>query len=54
MNAVDPWTITPRERIKFEEQFKSLQPINGIVTGAQAKGFLLQSQLSPLVLGQIW
>lgn len=54
MSAVDPWVITQKERFKYTEQFNTLQPVNGIVTGAQAKGFLLQSQLPPLVLGQIW
>ncbi|XP_062545654.1 intersectin-1 isoform X3 [Armigeres subalbatus] len=54
MNAAEPFVITSRERAKYGEQFKSLQPVNGIVTGAQAKGFFLQSQLPPLILGQIW
>ncbi|XP_016970787.1 intersectin-1 isoform X2 [Drosophila rhopaloa] len=52
--AVDAWAVTPRERIKYQEQFKALQPQAGFVTGAQAKGFFLQSQLPPLILGQIW
>ncbi|XP_055600986.1 intersectin-1 isoform X2 [Uranotaenia lowii] len=52
--AADPFVITSRERAKYDEQFKSLQPINGVVTGGQAKGFFLQSQLPPLILGQIW
>lgn len=52
--AVDPWVITQREKVKYQEQFKALQPQNGYVTGAQAKGFFLQSQLPPLILGQIW
>lgn len=54
MKMSDPWAITSRERARYTDQFKSLQPINGIVTGAQAKGLFLQSQLPPLVLGQIW
>uniref|UniRef100_A0A182NBC1 Dynamin-associated protein n=1 Tax=Anopheles dirus TaxID=7168 RepID=A0A182NBC1_9DIPT len=54
MNASDPFVITSRERLKYEEQFKSLQPMNGVVTGGQAKGFFLQSQLPPQMLGQIW
>ncbi|XP_055540623.1 intersectin-1 isoform X2 [Wyeomyia smithii] len=54
MNAADPFVITSRERFKYDEQFKSLQPIGGVVTGAQAKGFFLQSQLPPMILGQIW
>ncbi|XP_039950443.1 intersectin-2 isoform X3 [Bactrocera neohumeralis] len=52
--AIDPWVITQREKLKYQEQFKALQPQGGFVTGAQAKGFFLQSQLPPLILGQIW
>ncbi|CAH0548139.1 unnamed protein product [Brassicogethes aeneus] len=52
--STDPWLILARERVRYEEQFRSLKPINGVVTGDQAKGFFLQSQLPPLVLGQIW
>ncbi|XP_033230304.1 intersectin-1 isoform X3 [Belonocnema kinseyi] len=52
--GLDPWVIQPRERARYQEQFESLKPINGVVTGEQAKGFLLQSQLPPLILGQIW
>ncbi|XP_073826411.1 dynamin associated protein 160 isoform X4 [Musca autumnalis] len=52
--ATDPWIITQREKLKYVEQFKALQPQNGFVTGGQAKGFFLQSQLPPLILGQIW
>lgn len=54
MQAADPFVITTRERAKYDEQFKGLQPVNGVVTGGQAKGFFLQSQLPPMVLGQIW
>uniref|UniRef100_A0A182VSJ4 Dynamin-associated protein n=1 Tax=Anopheles minimus TaxID=112268 RepID=A0A182VSJ4_9DIPT len=54
MNASDPFVITSRERLKYEDQFKSLQPVDGVVTGGQAKGFFLQSQLAPQILGQIW
>lgn len=50
----DPWIVQPRERARYEEQFKSLQPINGHINGSQCKGFMLQSQLPPVVLGQIW
>ncbi|XP_028046441.1 intersectin-1 isoform X3 [Monomorium pharaonis] len=52
--GTDPWVIQPRERMRYQEQFDSLKPINGIVTGDQAKGFLLRSQLPPVILGQIW
>lgn len=52
--AVDPFVITSRERVKYVEQFKSLRPVNETVTGQQARGFFLQSQLPPVVLGEIW
>lgn len=52
--AVDPFVITSRERVKYVEQFRSLNPLNEIVTGQQARGFFLQSQLPPAVLGEIW
>lgn len=52
--STDPWLITPRERLRYEEQFKSLKPTNGIVTGEQAKSLFLQSQLPANILGQIW
>lgn len=52
--AGDPWVITPREYAKFQEQFRTLQPLNEMVTGAQAREFFLKSQLPPMVLGEIW
>lgn len=52
--STDPWIILARERARYEEQFKSLKPSNGIITGEQAKGLFLQSQLPPQILGQIW
>lgn len=52
--GMDPWVIQPRERQRYQEQFESLNPINGVVTGEQAKGFLLRSQLQPAILGHIW
>jgi len=52
--TVDPWIILPQERARYEEQFRALQPVSGIVTGEQAKGFLLQSRLPPQILGHIW
>ncbi|XP_047542920.1 intersectin-1-like isoform X1 [Vanessa atalanta] len=50
----DPWVIQAHEHAKFAEHFRNLGPINGTLTGEQAKRFMLQSQLPPPVLGQIW
>jgi hypothetical protein len=51
---MDPFAIVPLERSRFEQQFAALKPNNGIITGEQAKGFFLQSQLPPATLGVIW
>lgn len=51
---MDPFAILPQERARYMEQFSSLKPVDGFVSGDQAKGFLLQSQLPPMILGQIW
>ena len=52
--GMDPWAVLPQERLRYQQQFDTLKPINGVVTGTQAKDFFLQSQLPPLILGQIW
>lgn len=55
LGEMDPlWEIQPKERSRYEEQFNSLKPERGVITGEQAKGFFLQSQLPPNILGQIW
>lgn len=51
---MDPFLITPQERARFVEQFNVLKPVGGIVTGEQAKGFFIQSQLPLPILGAIW
>ncbi|KAK3098160.1 hypothetical protein FSP39_016770 [Pinctada imbricata] len=48
------WRITGEERSKHDAQFFQLKPVNGFVTGEQAKGFFMQSGLPTPVLGQIW
>lgn len=54
LHKMDPFAILPQEKSRYLEQFNSLKPIAGFVSGDQAKGFLLQSQLAHLILGQIW
>ncbi|XP_069137912.1 intersectin-1-like isoform X1 [Argopecten irradians] len=48
------WTITGEDRTKHDSQFFQLRPVNGFVTGDQAKGFFMQSGLPTAILGQIW
>ncbi|ESO89239.1 hypothetical protein LOTGIDRAFT_106084, partial [Lottia gigantea] len=50
----DPWRISGEDRAKHDSQFFQLKPVNGFVTGEQARGFFLQSGLPNQVLGQIW
>merc|ERR1719435_631464 len=51
---MDPWAILPMERERHIEQFTSVGPKDGFITGAQARGFFMQSGLPPMVLAQIW
>ncbi|KAG8541409.1 hypothetical protein GDO81_029136 [Engystomops pustulosus] len=48
------WAITTEERAKHDQQFSSLKPIGGLITGEQARTFFLQSGLPPAVLAEIW
>ncbi|XP_076444940.1 intersectin-1-like isoform X4 [Babylonia areolata] len=50
----DPWKISGEERAKHDAQFFTLKPVNGFVTGAQARDFFMQSGLTTQILGQIW
>ena len=52
---MDPWMILPDERARHQQQFSSVGPnaATGMVTGAQARGFMMQSGLPPMVLAQV-
>ncbi|XP_076079653.1 intersectin-1-like isoform X1 [Mytilus galloprovincialis] len=50
----DAWRISGEERMKHDSQFFQLKPVNGFITGEQAKGFFMQSGLPTPMLGQIW
>merc|ERR1719312_760232 len=51
---MDPWVTTPMEQERHAQQFNSISPEGGFISGAQAKGFFMQSGLPPMVLAQIW
>ncbi|KAJ7320547.1 hypothetical protein JRQ81_020058 [Phrynocephalus forsythii] len=51
---LDIWAITVEERAKHDQQFHSLKPISGYITGDQARNFFFQSGLPQPVLAQIW
>ncbi|XP_062891102.1 intersectin-2b isoform X2 [Mobula hypostoma] len=48
------WAITSEERVKHDQQFISLKPLGGLLSGEQARTFFLQSGLPKLVLAEIW
>ncbi|MBN3298282.1 ITSN1 protein, partial [Amia calva] len=52
--GLDAWVITVEERAKHDQQFHSLKPTAGFITGDQARNFFLQSGLPPPILAQIW
>ncbi|XP_073087507.1 intersectin-1 isoform X7 [Manis javanica] len=55
--SLDIWAITVEERAKHDQQFHSLKPISGFITGNwsdQARNFFFQSGLPQPVLAQIW
>ncbi|XP_076975002.1 intersectin-1 isoform X4 [Tamandua tetradactyla] len=52
--SLDIWAITVEERAKHDQQFHSLKPISGFITGDQARNFFFQSGLPQSVLAQIW
>uniref|UniRef100_A0A5F8GS42 Intersectin-1 n=1 Tax=Monodelphis domestica TaxID=13616 RepID=A0A5F8GS42_MONDO len=52
--SLDIWAITVEERAKHDQQFHSLKPTSGFITGDQARNFFFQSGLPQPVLAQIW
>ncbi|MBN3293207.1 EHD4 protein, partial [Polypterus senegalus] len=46
--------IVARDKPKYDEVFYSLSPMNGRITGANAKKEMLNSKLPNTVLGKIW
>lgn len=42
IKMADPWVVQPHEHAKFAEHFRNLGPVNGALTGEQAKRFMLQ------------
>ncbi|KAM3725267.1 Intersectin-1 [Dirofilaria immitis] len=48
------WVITETEMRENDIQFSSLNPVNGFVSGEQARPLFMKSGLSPAVLAQVW
>ena len=47
------WVVS-KDRFKYDEIFESLNPIDGKITGAAAKGEMVKSRLPNTALGKIW
>lgn len=52
--SADIWKIRPEAKLKYDEKFFQLKPINGYITGEQAKNLFLMSGLPPQILAHIW
>ncbi|KAL1285127.1 Intersectin-1 [Trichinella pseudospiralis] len=50
----DNWELTPEQCFRYSQQFLSLRPINGMLTGDQAKAFFTQFRLPSSMLAEIW
>nr|XP_017100875.2 epidermal growth factor receptor substrate 15-like 1 isoform X2 [Drosophila bipectinata] len=48
------WSIGVIDRLKYEQLFESLSPINGMLPGNKVKGVLMDSKLPMNILGTIW
>ena len=51
---MDPFAVTPAESARFASQYATIAPMGGMITGEQAKNYMMQSGLPPMVLAQIW
>nr|CDS29764.1 intersectin 2 [Hymenolepis microstoma] len=54
MNDWNNWKITIEDRLKHDDRFQVLRPLNGFITGEQARNFFTQSKLPNHVLAKIW
>lgn len=48
------WSIKPVDRLKYDELFDSLNPVNGIITGNSVRRVLMDSKLPLDTLSKIW
>ncbi|XP_036330466.1 epidermal growth factor receptor substrate 15-like 1 isoform X2 [Rhagoletis pomonella] len=48
------WSISIIDRLKYEQLFETLKPVNGMLAGNKVKGVLMDSKLPMDTLGKIW
>ncbi|VDM43764.1 unnamed protein product [Toxocara canis] len=53
-SSPSPWVITEMEQQQNDVQFATLSPVNGLITGDQAKPLFMKSGLPPPVLARVW
>uniref|UniRef100_T1IH15 Epidermal growth factor receptor substrate 15-like 1 n=1 Tax=Strigamia maritima TaxID=126957 RepID=T1IH15_STRMM len=52
--ANEDWNIKLAERLKFEQLFESLGPVNGMLPGNKVKPVMMNSKLAVDLLGRVW
>lgn len=50
----EDWSIKPVEKLKYEELFESLQPVDGLLPGNKVRSVLMDSKLPLDTLSKIW
>lgn len=48
------WVIKTIDKLKYEELFESLKPVDGLIPGNKVRGVLMDSKLPLDVLSKIW
>ncbi|XP_053394961.1 epidermal growth factor receptor substrate 15-like 1 isoform X3 [Mercenaria mercenaria] len=49
-----PWALSANEKVKYDQVFDSLHPVNNLLAGDKVKPVLLNSKLPMDILGRIW
>ncbi|RWS30308.1 EH domain-containing protein 3-like protein [Leptotrombidium deliense] len=52
--SLEPNWVVEKERMKYDEIFQTLNPMDGKISGASAKSEMVRSKLPNSVLGKIW
>lgn len=50
----DDWSIKTVDRLKYEELFESLHPVDGLLPGNKVRSVLMDSKLPLDALSKIW
>lgn len=52
--TTDDWSIKTVDRLKYEELFESLHPVDGLLPGNKVRSVLMDSKLPLDALSKIW